>query len=187
MKIAKTENVMTINNSSALGIILGIVFTIVGILIIMRISSFAGVPAWVGYIFLIGILLILFVKSVKITIDKNASTITVLSKSMVKKSQVVYPFADIDRLEMRTFRAASNSSGNSNGVTIHTPRYTYGYQFFLMTKTGKEIDIQGGQRTSYQENIFSSLYVKNKQIADNVATFVNVPVVEVNKTASIVS
>jgi len=86
MKIAKTESMMTIKNSSALGIILGIVFTIVGILILMKVSSFAGVPTWVGYIFLIGILVILFVKSVNITIDKSTSTITVSSKSIVKKS-----------------------------------------------------------------------------------------------------
>ncbi|MEI7478621.1 MAG: hypothetical protein WCJ81_09430 [bacterium] len=99
----------------------------------------------------------------------------------------MYKFADIDRLEMRTFRTATSTSNYRNGVSLGTSNFSYGYQFFLVTKAGKEIDIQGGQKMSYQQNIFTALYGKNKEIADSVATFINVPVVEVNNTANLIN
>ncbi|MEI7792879.1 MAG: hypothetical protein WCI57_05345 [Candidatus Berkelbacteria bacterium] len=187
MKIAKTENVMTINNSSAAGIILGIALTILGILILTKTSVFASTQTWVGYAFLAGILVVLFVKSVKITINKDASTVTVFSKSIVKKSTEEYKFSDIDRVEMRMFKKKENRNRNNSLVSLGTVSYSFGYQFFLMTQKGEEIDIQGGNKISYPKPVFERLHEKNKQIADNVATFIGIPVAEVDNTSELAS
>ena len=187
MKIEKTEKVMVIKNSSAAGIVLGVALTIVGVLILMKTATFASVPTWVGYLFLIGILLVLFVKSVKITLDKDAGSVTVFSKSIVKKSTEEYKFSDIDRLEMRMFKKKENRNRNNSPVSLGTVSYSFGYQFFLMTQKGEEIDIQGGSKISYPKAVFERLHEKNKQIAENVATFIGIPVAEIDNTAELAS
>lgn len=187
MKIEKTEKVMIIKNSSAAGVVLGAALTILGVLILMKTATFASVPTWVGYLFLIGILLVLLVKSVKITINKDAGTVSVFSKSIVKKSTEEYKFSDIDRLEMRMFKKKENRNRNNSPVSLGTVSYSFGYQFFLMTKNGQEIDIQGGSKISYPKAVFERLHDKNKQIADNVATFISIPVTEVDNTSELAS
>ncbi len=143
-----------------------------------------------GLFVLIGIGTVLFRQQKTITIDKNLNEITIASKSLIKKSRLVYDVSSVIKLQLTSSYRTQHSTqsfnnNNSNmanrglrigtggigmGGTTSTQQIT---QLALLLRDGTSILIVTGQRSMRALGMISR--VPNQDIGQRMADFIGVP------------
>lgn len=170
MKIIKEEaGVLIMRDKSWLAFLVGFVFMIFGVLFIFKSDVFINQPPlWGGVLtFIMGLLVICFWTVTTVIVDRKISKLTFSWKALVRHKIKEVSIGDIKHVELRQ---------------IYDLRNSRVFRVFVVLKSSEEIKLNKyGTYTSY--GIGYSVKPKTeKDLGLKIATFINVPFLEIPLT-----
>lgn len=182
MKITQeTQNLIVLKDGNLWAWILGEVFVLVGIVAIVSPASFTNTPpAWAGAIsILVGLAVILLVKSSIITLDKDANQLSIVRKSIIGgQTQEDYALNQIKQIELQYRVNLRNfSQGVNRGM-----RMAYSYRLVFILTDGREVPLTTG--FSGASNVGGILRVKERAIGEKLSAFLGVPFIDIRPADS---
>lgn len=175
MKITQEEsNILKIEEKNLFSVFIGIIFFVGGIIIFF---SSVDKKFLIGVISsIIGLLIIVLWRQIKIDLNKNQSKIFILKKGIFTKKEENYNFSDIKEVRLKEWQelqVVTNKSSITNNEIIQN------YEVSLITNDGREILISTGgkSRGGLLKGVFAGLKPKTKEqeIAEKISSFLNVP------------
>lgn len=153
--------------------VIGVVFALLGLDRLTSILPFidtSALPVWFGAIFLVsGIIVLIFVESTTITLDKAIGRMVILKKSLVRKREEVRPLAGIQKVEMVERLERSHDKRGSSLKSY--------FDIELVHADGSKFPLKA---TTTMNGFGASAYRgRRKRLAENIATFLGVPFVEI--------
>ncbi|MFA6533700.1 MAG: hypothetical protein WCT37_00845 [Patescibacteria group bacterium] len=166
MKIIKqTPDLLILQENPIVGIFVGAIFLIVGVTILIKppFLNSNDIPLWLPIVFILsGIIVILVLSKVTVVFDKSAAKVTITSKSLFKKVFQELSWQQIQAVELKEMN-------DKKGVS---------YGIFLLLTDGGVTPLQNSfdRRKGFAGQRL--LYSKMKKIAQNLADFLVVQLVE---------
>lgn len=182
--INQTENELLVKDGNWSSVIFGIIFILIGAGLIYSSYVSGSVSIWIGIIFLaVGLLVAFLTSTIIINFNKTNGQFYYQKKNLVGGKSVTYNIADILRIETRKEWRTENTS-SSKGISM--PRSVLMSQSVILLKSGEELPIDHQKKSS--QTIFSSVLMGGQgngvAIANQIATFLNVPFQEINPPTS---
>lgn len=189
--ITQTDTKLILKDGNSSGVIMGIIVFIFGVFLgYVFLNSFVSKIVIVVALFLliIGLLLILFSSAIIIDFDKINNQFNYIKKSLIKTKINIYNFADVASIETRKqwqTETTSYGEGNSSRINRITSKKVLLSQSIIILKDGTELPISHKKDSSNGSGLLNSSSVlmggvsKEIVIANQVATFLNVPFREV--------
>jgi hypothetical protein len=166
----ETQNLMVIKEGSLLPYALGIIFAVLGIIMILNPALFVQKPPlWFSIIFFLGGLsVIFFTTQTFITLDKNAKKLFFASKRLIGKKETAYDLSQIKEIEIQegyyTHTEMKGPSVSTRGGTTRTLSF--------VMKDGSRIPFNAGNRIT--SSGFQISKPKEGMIGTRVAQFLGV-------------
>lgn len=165
MRIVKeTENLIVLKDRNIIAFLIGIIFLLVGIIVITKPDFLTNQPPfWFG---LVGIFLGGFVMAVAkittISLDKSLGKLTFLRKSLIGKNNKEYDLKQIKEVELSV---AYNSSSKSDGG--------YSYHLAFVLNSGEIIQFNPGSSSIIR--VMGRQIIPEKILGARIAGFLGVP------------
>jgi hypothetical protein len=172
MKIVRNDaTVFEAKQGKATSIVVGLVFAIIGAgvlaIAILQPAGTVKQNAWVGVVvalifMIVGVLVVLFTRSIHVLADRGTQTITITFKSLLNTKVASCNFTDVTRIaEIST---VSTNGGNNQQVTQ------------LLLKDGSELVIPTTRGGGFSVNgIPVGMFARHAGLGQSLATFLNVP------------
>ncbi|MGA3018463.1 MAG: hypothetical protein ABSF62_15185 [Bryobacteraceae bacterium] len=180
--ISQSPDQLVLQEGSASGIAIGVVFVVVGVLVGYFLHHSSPIVIWIALaVVLLGLAVILF--SASITLDANKATgqISYQKKRLIGGQNSTYAIADVLRIETRKQWQVQNSPpvGNEN---VSIPQPVLVWQSVVVFKNGRELPLDH-QKTSSTTTIGPAVLMGGQgaevAIATQVANFLSVPFQEI--------
>lgn len=183
MKItSQSPNELMLQEGSATGIVVGIVFVIGGALAAILRHSTIPLALWLGLAgIVVGALVICLSSSITVNANKSNGQLSYQKKRLIGTQSSSYAIADVLRIETRKQWQVQNTqpAGNNN---VPTPQQVLVAQSVIVFKNGKELALDH-QKTSSSTTIGSAVLMSGQgretAIANQVASFLGVPFQEI--------
>jgi len=163
MKIIKeTSGLMILKDRGIFAFIMGLIFFILGALIVFRPSIFnERPPLWLGIIFLISGGFVIFInKIITITLNKTSNELSILKKGLNGRSFKSHKLDQIKGIELvASYKTTSGRTRNS-------------YSLVFVFNDGSVVPIGRGGSTTI---IMGKQIVPERKIGPRVANFLNIP------------
>lgn len=181
--IQKTERLLKLKENNWALFFGGFVFIVVGLVAIYSsLSEGSTQPWWYGaVIVVVGILFFLFVYTTTIIFDKSMNTVLVARKSLLRKSEDIFPLDHVAAIELRfdsIERRKSSPPNMSKNTREFLEKPTYVYKLAAVLKDGQKFLITTF-RTSVAAHISIGATKAKSGVYDDVgpivAEFLNVP------------
>lgn len=180
--IQETQNLIVLKDSNLWAWILGGVFVLAGVVMIVSPASFTNTPpAWAGAIsILVGLAVILIIKSSIITLNKDTNQLSIAGKSIIGgQIQDDYALNQIKQVELQYSVSRQNVSnqGLNQGM-----RMKYSYRLVFILTDGREVPLT----TSFSgaSNVGGILRVKERAIGEKLSAFLGVPFIDIRPADS---
>lgn len=171
MKIVEqNDSILVIKNGNWVGIIIGVIVSLVGLIILLRISipSVNTLAPWqVGTIFLlVGLSAILLPTFDSIVFDKNEKTLKMRQKNLIWDNNQKYDISNIKQLELWQ-KPNPRGRGLSN-------------KLMCIFTDSSSVSLNGGRSSSVVVGGISVSYnhIPEINIGDRIAAFLNVPFIK---------
>jgi hypothetical protein len=180
--ISQSPDQLVLQEGSASGIAIGVVFVIAGALGGYFLHHSSPIAIWIALaVVVLGLAVILF--SASITVDANKATgrIAYRKKRLIGGQDSTYAIADVLRIETRKQWRVENSppTGNQN---VSIPQPVLVWQSVVVFKDGRELPLDH-QKTSSTTTIGPAVLMGGQgaevAIATQVANFLSVPFQEI--------
>ncbi|HUT21822.1 MAG TPA: hypothetical protein VMX18_00250 [Candidatus Bipolaricaulota bacterium] len=158
--VSQDSNAMVIKDQNVAGYFGGLLLTLIGFIIF--INSDFGYTSLIALAFIIvGVLLVIFIKTTTIQISKGEQKIMLFHKSMLKKTDRILSFADVKAVTLQPMSRIVNGQ-----------RQNY-YDLYLTTNSNEQIKLNPGQmKKGFQTG------GKSRQLASQMAEFMGKPLNE---------
>jgi len=167
MKIIKeNQNLMVIRDRNIFAFFIGVIFIVVGFLVIFKPDFFVEQPPlWSGFIgIVIGLFIVFLVKTTTITLDKNANKFLIVWKNLIKENFKEYSLDLIKEVELRQIFYVSSEKEK---------RGDYSYRLIFVLNNGEEVVLNPNKLSAIR--IMGKRIIREKLIAARIASFLNVP------------
>lgn len=165
MKITKkTQNNLLIEQNGLQGKIIGIIFSLLGVLAITIAQQSKAFAIILGLIFIIsGLFTFLTAKSIKITINKLDNKIKLLFKSVVSKKELSYSFDQIKEVAIEAYYTQTRGASSLNHNLV----------LYLTDNENILISLNGGGRISVSGiSLPNDSRIKAEEIGKTVAEYI---------------
>ena len=180
--ISQSADELVLQEGSATGIAIGVVFVIVGALAGYFLHHSSPLVIWIALgVVLIGVAVILFSASITLDANKGSGQISYRKKRSIGGQDSTYAIADVLRIETRKQWRVQNSppAGNQN---VSIPQPVLVWQSVIVFKDGREVPLDH-QKTASTTTIGPAVLMGGSgaevAIAAQVAKFLDVPFQEI--------
>lgn len=182
MKItAQSSDELILNEGNASGVILGIVFVIVGAGVGYYFRASNPVAMWIGVgFFVVGLFVMFSSSSITVDANKTSGQITYQTKRLIGGSSKTFTIADVLRIETRKQWRMENAAVSGNRA-VSTPRQVLVSQSVIVFKDGQELPLDHQKQSSSMSvgPVMMTGQGKEVAIATQVANFLGVPFQEI--------
>ncbi len=180
--ISQTADQLVLQEGSASGMIVGILFVIAGAAVGYLGRSSNANSIWIALgLVVVGIGVILFSSSITVNANKASGQLFYQKKRLIGGSNTTYAISDILRIETRKQYRMENTA-NSGNQGASTPQPMLVAQSVILFKDGREVPLDH-QKTSSTTTVGSAVLMsgqgKETAMAAQVANFLNVPFQEI--------
>ncbi|MGD0870128.1 MAG: hypothetical protein ABSB88_11295 [Bryobacteraceae bacterium] len=180
--ISQSADELVLQEGSATGIAIGVVFVMVGACVGYFLHSSSPIVIWIALaVVVIGIAAVLFSASITVHANKTSGRISYQKKRLIGGQDSTYAIADVLRIETRKQWRVQNSppTGNQNASI---PQPVLVWQSVIVFKDGRELPLDH-QKTSSTTTIGPAVLMGGQgaevAIATQVANFLSVPFQEI--------
>ncbi len=180
--ISQSSDQLVLQEGSASGIAVGVVFVIVGVLVGYFLHQSNPIVIWIALaVVLLGLAVILFSASITVDANKAAGQISYQKKRLIGGRNSTYAIADVLRIETRKQWRVQNSppAGDQN---VSIPQPVLVWQSVVVFKDGRELPLDH-QKTSSTTTIGPAVLMGGQgaevAIATQMANFLSVPFQEI--------
>ncbi len=181
--VQETPNLIALKDSDYKGLVIGIIFIVVPILLIPLIFSSQSanvlIFALVLFVFLVtGIFSVINSYFSTITLDKSINKLSFVRKGVLGKRNNDYSLSNISSIQLRQEYASRSTSSVGFSTKLGTMSRRLDFQLFFIFKSGEEIPLDhlqqpGGLSISGLPLLGGSGY--ERELGQKLATFLNVP------------
>ena len=183
MKIVnQTTDELTLKDGNAQGIIIGIIFTTIGIVLGFYSHFVVGTTLWIALgLFVIGLAVVFMSSSISVDMTKSNGQIIYQTKRIIGGKTTTYAINNVMRIETRkSWRMEGANNTGQNGMSM--PRQVLVSQSVILFKDGQELPLDHQSRGSTMSMggaVLMGGSGKEVAIANQVATFLGVPFQEI--------
>jgi len=171
-----TDTYLEAVNKQTASLVLSPILIIGGIVVSVYLKStpMNSVPWWVGLIIsAVGIVILLFYRSLTIQIDKQGGKITIASKGLFKGSVATHEVTDVEKIILFS-QYEQNRVQSDNGMQQSEPSLQT--SLFLVLRNGQRILMANGTATSVGNGIIgATLNTPGQAEGQKIADFLSVP------------
>jgi hypothetical protein len=176
MKIVKQdENSMLLKQLNIAGIILGLIFFVVGVIVIIKPSSSSvDKSRTLGAIFaVVGLLAFVTTQRITINIDRESKKIKIIRKSLISSDNKEYNFDQVKQVEHQAIVVADRN-GSSSATSQNGTHFEYSYVIVL---------VDGSEAVRFSDSKGISIKINGRsvgappsgEVGKKIAEFINVP------------